>query len=628
MTLGDLAIGSKVKFGRYDVSDGTPETIIWLIADRHHTGYPSNSITLIAEACIDKLAFDAKEPENDDTDRQSFGNNDYSVSNIDQWMNSDVVSWYTARHTADHAPDEGYVTAQPYTGHAGFLRDFSDSEKNALMQTDVRYRRDGITIVLQRKVFLASEVEVGLTNITNEGSRMAIFNSDASRIATVTTQTQRENSDGGTAGTADVWWLRTANPNSKTYVWAVSASGASRSGYYARTAVGIRPVVNLSDSLTVSDTVDTDGCYTLPGLTPPPEPPEPPEQPEEFRLESLNTFSVRYEVLRNKAVYAVLNALTDFGEVTCDSTSELKMSFRGTFAELPPDVNFLTDRLRPVVILNGEEFSVGVYAITTESERNENGETVTELEGYSLLYLASRKCIETRLSIPAGTNYISECVQLLNSAGITDIDAEPTGYTLATAREDWDVGTPVLTIVNDLLAEISYNSAWVALDGTVRLTKYAPPSLANVDHVYSEGKFSVIEDGYTRSSDRYGRYNVFLVTCENPDLSAPMSATAVNDSEESPFSTAKLGRILRVETVDNIPSQAALQEYANRMKYQSMQETETITFATAQIPNHETFDVVALGMGDLTGIYAETGWTLPLVPGGPMSHTARRVRSV
>lgn len=348
----------------------------------------------------------------------------------------------------------------------------------------------------------------------------------------------------------------------------------------------------------------------------------------EVNLESLNTFSVRYEVLRNKAVYAVLNALTDFGEVTCDSTSELKMSFRGTFAELPPDVNFLTDRLRPVVILNGEEFSVGVYAITTESERNENGETVTELEGYSLLYLASRKCIETRLSIPAGTNYISECVQLLNSAGITDIDAEPTGYTLATAREDWDVGTPVLTIVNDLLAEISYNSAWVALDGTVRLTKYAPPSLANVDHVYSEGKFSVIEDGYTRSSDRYGRYNVFLVTCENPDLSAPMSATAVNDSEESPFSTAKLGRILRVETVDNIPSQAALQEYANRMKYQSMQETETITFATAQIPNHETFDVVALGMGDLTGIYAETGWTLPLVPGGPMSHTARRVRSV
>lgn len=366
------------------------------------------------------------------------------------------------------------------------------------------------------------------------------------------------------------------------------------------------------------------GSYSIAEFTPGPE-----VKPiREVNLEPLNTFSVRYEVLRNKAVYAALNALTDSGEVTCDSASELKMSFRGTFAEPPDGVNFLTDRLRPVVILNGEEFPVGVYAITTESERNENGETVTELEGYSLLYLASRKCIETRLSIPAGTNYISECVQLLNSAGITDIDAEPTGYTLATAREDWDVGTPILTIVNDLLAEISYNSAWVALDGTVRLTKYAPPSLANVGHVYSEGRYSVIEDGYTRSSDRYGKYNVFLVTCENPDLSAPMSATAVNDSEESPFSVSKLGRILRVETVDNIPSQAALQEYANRMKYQSMQETETITFATAPIPNHETFDVVALGMGDLSGIYAETGWTLPLIPGGSMSHTARRVRSV
>lgn len=344
-------------------------------------------------------------------------------------------------------------------------------------------------------------------------------------------------------------------------------------------------------------------------------------------LDGLNTFSVRYEVLRNRAVYTTLRA-SEPGEISCDSAAELKMSFRGSFAEIPDGVDFLTDRIRPVVILNGVEYPVGVYVVTTETTELRGGEESVAVEGYSVLYLASRKCIETRLSIPAGTNYVSECIQLLASAGITDVEADTTTYTLATAREDWDVGTPVLQIVNELLAEISYNTAWVGLDGTVRLTKYQPPSLDTVDHVYAAGKYSVIEADYSRTTDRYAKYNVFQVICENPDLSTPMTATAVNDSSESPFSTLKLGRILRAEQVDNVPSQAALQEIANRLKYQSMQETETVTFGTAAIPEHETFDTVALANGELAGIYAETGWTLPLSPGASMSHAARRVISV
>lgn len=344
-----------------------------------------------------------------------------------------------------------------------------------------------------------------------------------------------------------------------------------------------------------------------------------------MKLDAVNTFSVRYEVLRNNAVFAEIYAVDDSPNVQFIESSELKTSLRGQFFGYSDDIDFLTDRLRPVVVINDVEYPVGVYVITTESERYSDGVLTKELEGYSLLYLAQRKRIEERLSISAGTNYITAILELLASCGLTAIEADETDLTFSTAREDWDIGTSVLEIVNGLLAEINYNDAWVDLNGVVRLTKYVRPSLQNIKHTYSAGEYSMIESTYTRKSDRYGKYNVFRVVCESPDLEEPMAATAENNAEGSPFAISRLGRILYSERVDNTPSQAALQAYADRLRDKSLQETEEVEFYTAPVPEHNAFDTVALGNGELAGIYTETEWRLQLSPGASMYHKARRV---
>ena len=80
-TLGSLAVGAKIK----DTSTtflGSP--IIWLKADKDHADYPSNSTTLITEKIIALRAVYAKEPNNSDTNRQSYGNNRYSLSQL--WL--------------------------------------------------------------------------------------------------------------------------------------------------------------------------------------------------------------------------------------------------------------------------------------------------------------------------------------------------------------------------------------------------------------------------------------------------------------------------------------------------------------------------------------------------------------
>ena len=62
--LSNLANKSKVKFGSLY---GSP--IIWLVADKNHAGYPSNSVTLVTNQIIKMLCFDATEPSNGNSDR-------------------------------------------------------------------------------------------------------------------------------------------------------------------------------------------------------------------------------------------------------------------------------------------------------------------------------------------------------------------------------------------------------------------------------------------------------------------------------------------------------------------------------------------------------------------------------
>jgi hypothetical protein len=125
--LSNLPVGAKVKFGRYQVESETAQEIIWTIVAKNHPGYPANAITLHAEKIIDLRCFDAREPNNTNIDRKNYGNNRYSVSNIDQWLNKDSAAgaWYVGQHTYDQAPNAANVNYNtPYDTRPGFLNHF------------------------------------------------------------------------------------------------------------------------------------------------------------------------------------------------------------------------------------------------------------------------------------------------------------------------------------------------------------------------------------------------------------------------------------------------------------------------------------------------------------------------
>lgn len=248
--------------------------VVFKMADKNHSGYPSGAITLITDKIIALLCSDAKEPNNSDSNRRSYGNNRHIHSNILQWLNSNAAAgkWYSAKHGQDAPPSSANVwdNVNPYDTWAGFLAMLDDDFVAALMTTTLTVAKNTVTDggsyeTFTAKMFLASTTEVGLANENGiaEGSKLALFSDNTSRLA-YCTQAAIDKSNYGsdpTTSQAWYWWLRTPHSGHSYDVRRVHSSGAlsSDSAYYGRG--GVRPLCNLKSDILVSDNKNSRGNY-------------------------------------------------------------------------------------------------------------------------------------------------------------------------------------------------------------------------------------------------------------------------------------------------------------------------------------------------------------------------------
>jgi len=280
-----LNVGAKIKLGTYKVENSTVLPIIWRIIDKNHNGYPTNSVSLLTDKIIDLRGFDAKEPSNADSNRQSYGNNRYRTSNLRQWLNSGgaASTWWAAQNIADGTTNTNNHDATPadagmsqptgYNDIAGFLNNFTADELSKILDTTLTVAKNTITDgggseSVTDKVFLLSNTEVGLTNENSiaEGTLFAAFSSDANRISYATAQAianTLSSSKPANDTTGWYWWLRTPDAGYSHYARHVNSDGALNynDAYYGN--LGVRPALNLESDILVSDTVDADGAYTI-----------------------------------------------------------------------------------------------------------------------------------------------------------------------------------------------------------------------------------------------------------------------------------------------------------------------------------------------------------------------------
>ena len=239
---------------------------------------------LVTESIITLKAFDAKEASNSNSDRKNYGNNRYSVSNIDQWLNSAASSWYSARHSADAAPTNANVWSNynEYDTEAGFLANFEADFRAAILDTVIRVAKNTVTDGggyedITRKVYLLSNTEVGLANENSvaEGTVWSYFNSATRRqckpTAEAVSKSEYTNSSLN-ASSAWYWWLRTPYAGDANVARVVGTDGSLSNDYAYYGRYGVRPALELASTNLVSDSTDTDGAYILQWNQPPTDP--------------------------------------------------------------------------------------------------------------------------------------------------------------------------------------------------------------------------------------------------------------------------------------------------------------------------------------------------------------------
>ena len=218
-------IGKEISIPYDNVGSGISSQIVFeVVGVNHHTNSEHDkTITLMTKFLIRKAAFDAAEPSNSNSDRKSYGNNRWSVSNIRQWLNSSGAagSWFTAQHTADAPPTSGNVSSADgaYADAPGFLAGFS---ANVLQHfTDITNitalcnADGGGSETTVDKVFLPSCTEIGYGNNGNvaEGSPLSKFTDENSRRKLMI--------NGGFAS----YWLRSPDTDSYAVKRIVTVSG-------------------------------------------------------------------------------------------------------------------------------------------------------------------------------------------------------------------------------------------------------------------------------------------------------------------------------------------------------------------------------------------------------------------
>ena len=238
MDLGKLSVGSTFMLGKYQVESETPWDIEWEIV--HQTNDYQIAMT---KQIIDMRPFDAKEPNNTNSDRKLSGNNNWQYSNIEQFLNSDQASWYSAQHQYDAPPSSANVwkysngtTYNAYDTHKGFLYYWSADEKALLKDMTLTLANNTVTdgggsYTWTGKVWLPTYTQMGggQNNSISEGEAFSKFNNNGkakSLHPNCAANNEYCKVNNYASGETHWYWMSSVDPSSSRGVRFVNSEGS------------------------------------------------------------------------------------------------------------------------------------------------------------------------------------------------------------------------------------------------------------------------------------------------------------------------------------------------------------------------------------------------------------------
>jgi len=343
-----------------------------------------------------------------------------------------------------------------------------------------------------------------------------------------------------------------------------------------------------------------------------------------FRYDLLNRQEIKIGTLDNVVS----------GEVSMASlATDIKRTAR-FFMKDNKGIDWLNDRIQPFCMLRMPdggwvEWSLGIFLLNSPKRQEQNTKVYRDVEAYDGLQVLLDDKFDSRYTIAAGTKYITAIQNIFFTLGITKINIPNTDLTLPIAKE-FEIGTPKLRAINELLGELNYTSLWVDERGYYTAMPYVIPSDRAIDYHYKDDELSIIHPGLEEELDLFNVPNKWVVVQSNAETE-PLVSIYTNENPASITSTVSRGRtIVDFRQVDNIADQTALNNYTKRLAFEASQIYGHIEFETAIMPMHSYSDLLQIQYSklEINDRYVETNWTIPLKAGAKMSHKARRVVAI
>ena len=228
--LGALPAWTEVEFGRW----GTTPLVFDVASVYDGVSGQADRVQLIAhQSYFGNKHWDAKEPNNPNSDRKSYGNNRWLYSNMRQWLNSagEKGTWFTPQHDYDVLDNDLNLN--------GFLYGFTASERSLIIPETHSMRKPNVdgggTETMVDTVWLPSRVEMGNTasDATGEGTRFQMFDGDYNTDAY-----RKKNWETN-------YWLRSAHVGYAYRAWYVTTAGGFGNYHVGDYQHAVRPGLSL-----------------------------------------------------------------------------------------------------------------------------------------------------------------------------------------------------------------------------------------------------------------------------------------------------------------------------------------------------------------------------------------------
>lgn len=309
--------------------------------------------------------------------------------------------------------------------------------------------------------------------------------------------------------------------------------------------------------------------------------------------------------------------------ISYSSLSRLKQNATITISLGLQESMETNDRIRVIHTLNGVETVVGTFLISTPTVNLNPFVKTVEIDCYSTLWLLDANKIIKRFSVRRGTNVVNEILRILNEYEV-DMEIIPSNKTTSTNRE-WEIGTPILDIVNDLLDTINYTSLYVNAFGAFSAKPYVLPQDKEVEFTYDEtDRDNILEDSLQSEIDLFDIPNIFVKYVNNPET-PNLYGSFENSNIQSPTSTANRPKNVHSEEVQDAADVQTLVDMCKRDAASVANKYHKIEFKTAINPNHGYSNCVYINLNTIKGKFSETSWDMECRTGGTMTHSAREV---